>query len=284
MDELRLLVLGIGVLIIALIYLWGMRSRIRARLQERRHRLHRPEDEPVLEMNGSLTDSPDRVPEDIPEMSPNDPRAKYRLVDVVVTPRSPEAPPAAPMKEPVAPEPNSVEPVASDPVVTPLRREPSRGPTAPPTDVSPRKTVALIVASPRGQKMRGDSILAATRELDLKYNPKQGVFECLPDSEAEPDPERDPVFSMAHLKEPGTFDLERMGELETPGVLLFMRLPGPVEAVSSLELMVSSAGQLSEKLHGIICDERRNKLTNQSLSHLRSEVAEFERRLRLRKR
>ncbi len=36
-----------------------------------------------------------------------------------------------------------------------------------------------------------------------------------------------------------------------------------------------TADQLAQKLGGMICDERRNRMTNQAFLHLRNEVAEF---------
>jgi cell division protein ZipA len=44
-----------------------------------------------------------------------------------------------------------------------------------------------------------------------------------------------PVFSVANLVEPGTFDQRTMDSSETRGVSLFMRLPGPVPTLSAFD-------------------------------------------------
>ena len=36
-----------------------------------------------------------------------------------------------------------------------------------------------------------------------------------------------PLFSIANVLEPGSFDRENMGDIETPGLAMFMRLPAP---------------------------------------------------------
>ena len=60
-----------------------------------------------------------------------------------------------------------------------------------------------------------------------------------------------------------------------------MRLPGPTDPQSSLELMLNVASAMADRLGGRLCDDRRNRLSQQGIEHLRSEVAEFERRRRL---
>jgi cell division protein ZipA len=54
-----------------------------------------------------------------------------------------------------------------------------------------------------------------------------------------------------------------------------------MEALAAVDFMVTTARRLAQRLDGSVCDERRNKVTTQSIIHLRSEAAEFERRLRL---
>ena len=59
-----------------------------------------------------------------------------------------------------------------------------------------------------------------------------------------------------------------------------MKLPGPLEEMKALDLLVITADQLAQRLGGLICDEQRNRMTNQALARLRDEVAELERQRR----
>ena len=85
-----------------------------------------------------------------------------------------------------------------------------------------------------------------------------------------------PVFSLAHLRKPGSFQPETLSELITPGLLVFMTLPGPLEGMKALDLLVLSVDQVARKLNGVICDEHRRKLTNQGLMSLRDKVGRLE--------
>jgi len=57
-----------------------------------------------------------------------------------------------------------------------------------------------------------------------------------------------------------------------------MNLPGPLEDMQALDLMVLAADQLARELGGSICDERRSRMTNQALLQLRSKVADLSQR------
>ena len=136
-------------------------------------------------------------------------------------------------------------------------------------------TVLLSVVAPGRQAYRGLDILRAAHELNLKLNRSSGVLDYLPPSGTS----HTPVFSVGHWREPGTFDLESIKSLSTPGLLLFMYLPGPTEPVAAIDMMMGMAGQLSRQLGGTVCNERRQKLTAQDMAGLRSRAEEFSRRL-----
>ncbi|MDQ2694025.1 MAG: cell division protein ZipA [Pseudomonadota bacterium] len=299
MDTLRLTLLVIGLVIIAMIYAWGMRSRIRSRLAQRRRRAlaRHPENEPVLDKSGELAGEPETIPaNEFGALPANDPFAHQRLVDVEIRPirRTPPLVEPASGAVPAAgavPDAGALTGDEPTPPPRPAPAPPARPaptPEKPPARPAkphggadaarePEMVVLLSVMAPSGQTFAGADILAAAQPLELQLGDHQ-VLDCLSDS----DGQGKPVFSVGHLREPGTFDLSTIESLATPGLLLFMRLPGPVEGVAALDLMVATAGQLAQKLHGIVCDDRRNKMTNQALSHLRGEVAEFERRRRIR--
>lgn len=286
MDQLRLILLVAGVMVIILIYIWGMRARIKAKLKERHRRAaaRMPENEPVLDEreNLSAVDGTDRRLGDIGQVSSeNDPFADQRLVDVEITPikrPSPETPQEA---EPSAVTNKTATSDAIDkPAVKPVNK-PSKGRTETgPAEESvkePEKIVLLTIMAPAGQPFRGRNIAKVTQELDLKLSDTR-IYECLADSDKE---KGKPVFGIANILEPGTFDPHNMEALSTPGLLVFMRLPGPVESVTATELLLTTCRQLAQRLGGTVCDERRNKLTTQAIMHLKSEISEFERRRRL---
>jgi len=85
------------------------------------------------------------------------------------------------------------------------------------------------------------------------------------------------LFSAANLLEPGTFDLARMADFSTPGICLFLRLPGPKRALYSFDLMIDCSKKIASQFGAEMRDEHHNLMTAQSIEYYRQRVIEFER-------
>ncbi len=85
-------------------------------------------------------------------------------------------------------------------------------------------------------------------------------------------------FSIANAVEPGTFDFGDVEAFKTAGVCLFLRLPGPQEAMQAFEDMLHVAKDLAQHLGGEIKDDRRSAMTAQTVEHCRQRIADFERK------
>jgi cell division protein ZipA len=307
----------VGAVIIALIYLWGMRARIQEELRRRR-RSRQAEHEPFLDIGAPPGDSPPPTEasgygfDKFGSISIDHPLAKQILVDVEITPvqrprteavesagETPEQaggsppdsaseegiePPAAaqheaqPEPQPVTPATaweEGIEPTGEQPRGAAVPRQP---PKEPDLQNECKMTVLLtVMANPR-KLFEGPTIMEVTRTMGMTLH-KSGVFDCCAEAPAG----GKPVFSVAHLREPGTFDAATLETLATPGLLLLMNLPGPLEPLAALNFMLDRTQQLAERLGGHIGDENRNRMTNQRLGHLRREIIEFDRQLRLQK-
>lgn len=90
-----------------------------------------------------------------------------------------------------------------------------------------------------------------------------------------------PLFSMASMVEPGTFPLENMDEFTTPGLALFLQLPGPKDGLVLFNDMLSIAEELANRLDGELQDATHSTLTQQAIEHQREEIVEYQRRLKL---
>ncbi len=89
----------------------------------------------------------------------------------------------------------------------------------------------------------------------------------------------DVVFSVASVLEPGFFDLEKLDEMQTPGLMLFCQLPGPLSGEDALEIMLDRGRGLAVRLHGHMCDDKRNRFTTQAKNHYLDRIATFKREL-----
>lgn len=279
-TQLQLLLLGVGVVLIALIYLWGKRAERKQRLREQRHRVteRSPEQEPMLSVDPAYAaevDTAERKLDDEDIQPAQQPEVVQDRADVEVMPvrdyeADLQAHEHAPQAAHAEPPPKKVSPPPSPP-------QQNSAPDTSPSPANPTLTVLLTVVPAPGQLFHGPSILLAIQEQRLRLH--NGVFEQMcSDHERE-----QALFGVAHLREPGTFELHSIGNLTTPGLLMFMQLPGPLEPTSAIDRMVTTAKQLAHKLGGIVCDERRNKLTPQGLGKLHNDAAELERKLRLKR-
>ena len=84
--------------------------------------------------------------------------------------------------------------------------------------------------------------------------------------------EREPLFSAANLTEPGSFDLTRASESTTAGITLFMVLPGNGDAVERFDMMTRTARDLASELDAELHDESGSFWSIQRERYVRDEV------------
>ena len=170
----------------------------------------------------------------------------------------------------------STQPLERD-EVAPKREEEPFDPL--PTDAVERRTaeasrqriVALrLVAA--GGPWDGASLRAALEAEDLHYGPYSIFHREREDGKS--------LLYVASMMEPGSFDLSRMDEQEFSGVSLFGIVPGPLDAPSTFDLVLTVGRGLASRLSGQLQDEQGSTLTAQRILNLREELVHFEHRSR----
>ena len=73
-------------------------------------------------------------------------------------------------------------------------------------------------------------------------------------------------FSVASVVKPGTIDPKKLGNLATPGLVLFMELDNPKHDRIAFKQMLVTAQELAQKLNGVVCDDRRIPLRESTLN------------------
>lgn len=150
----------------------------------------------------------------------------------------------------------------------PLNKESSR---------PPRKSellIALFVLAKKEPGFLGTDIFTVLEDLGLKYG-DMNIFHHYGLGELKV---KRPIFSIANILEPGTFEPQHLADFVSPGLALFMRLPGPFGGRVAFELMLNSAQKVAETLEGEILDERRSLIDQKRISVLRERIANFEQR------
>lgn len=134
------------------------------------------------------------------------------------------------------------------------------------------KIVTLYIAARAGQVLRGPDIVVAAEKTGLTYG-HMNVFHRL----LEGHPERGPMFSVANIKKPGSFEMAEIQSLETPAIAFFLTLPAPTSALDAWDAMLPTAERMAELLGGVLLDEQRNALGRQRIAHLRDELRAYDR-------
>jgi cell division protein ZipA len=134
--------------------------------------------------------------------------------------------------------------------------------------------IVMTVMARTGEWFSGDALRHALERAEL-YHGDMNIFHR---HEQPRDPSSPTLFSVANVLAPGYFEPERMDTLTSPGIAMFMRLPGPERPVDAFQQMLDAAKTVAEDLDGRLCDESRSTLTPQSINHLRERIADFGRR------
>jgi cell division protein ZipA len=266
MSELRWILVGFGIVLLAAIYLWGRRGNRAVASDDATSRV-RPEPT-VHNAESTLL----RAVEETPPAP----------VALDLTPEV-ESPPfehAAPATHETWR--GRLEPTFAD---APTEELPVHPPTATATAtnaaptlssseapqarrVERRKILSLRLAM-APQRIEGAKLLEALLAESLQHG-KYSVFHRL-------HTDGSIVFSVASMVEPGTFELEKMGESLYPGITMFAQLPGPVPGMHALNEVIACARRLQANLGGTLQDERGVPLTVHRIERMRQEVREFER-------
>jgi cell division protein ZipA len=85
------------------------------------------------------------------------------------------------------------------------------------------------------------------------------------------------IFSVASMVEPGSFDPDAMQSVQYPGVTLFAQLPASVPGMHALNELIACARRLQQSLGGTLQDDRGIPLTVHRIEKLRQDVRDFER-------
>ena len=195
------------------------------------------------------------------------------IVEMLRSPSQPETARAAPIEPAPVVAPAPAAPPSAAPAPAPAPRVPPRSDLGKrPTQVPVERIVSLFVMAREGQAFNGTDLIVAAEKAGLEYG-DMGIYHRLVDGKRE----AGPIFSVANMLKPGSFDLSRLDALRTPGLSFFMTLPGPVTALDAWDAMLPTAQRLAELLDGQVLDEERNALGRQRIAHIRDELRGWDR-------
>lgn len=229
-----------GIAIIAGIYLFGIRDKKRKpRASRKRVHAERVRQEPALDSTGNSEDEDgDGIDSRQTELAIDDTQETMFRVD----PRF-------------------------DDGVNPVEKDKPRAPVGPP----PEKIVTLFLQARDNHIITGVELLDASLKSGLIFG-SHDIFHRIHEEDV------DPVFSMANLIKPGTFDKTAWNTMEIKGVTMFMALPGPRNALDAWDSMLATSRRLAELLRADLLDDSHSVFTRQRSMQIKEELREYERK------
>ena len=139
--------------------------------------------------------------------------------------------------------------------------------TTPAPPAQDRIVTVRFVAKDKG--LSAEKAILALRAAGLQHG-RYGIFHRPGEGGVD-----GPLFSVASLTEPGSFDLTNLSRSSIPGMSFFMILPGPGDPVVRFDLMVETARTLAHDLNAELHDERGSSWSIQRERYVREELIEY---------
>ena len=136
-------------------------------------------------------------------------------------------------------------------------------------EIEAEMVIAFTVMSRDNTLFSGRSIKIALESLDLHFGDMQLYHRTLPGLG------KQTLFSVANVLEPGTLNPESCATMNTPGLLIFSRLPRVTNGLSLFDELLDTAKKMTDKLGGVLSDESRQPISQSSIEAMRGRILTF---------
>jgi len=140
----------------------------------------------------------------------------------------------------------------------------------PGNEIERQSIITLYVISRDPEGISGDKLMDVMDTTGFSFGDMDIFHYPIPSGDREEN-----LFSLANIHEPGVFDISRMSTFSTRGVVIFLCLPASVEGERAFNLMLEKATEIAEMIDGQICDRNKLTLTEKDINRFRQIAANY---------
>ena len=135
-------------------------------------------------------------------------------------------------------------------------------------DYSTSEKLVIVYVMAKQGNFSGEELRQVLQDHDMVYGDMQIFHRMSREGFSE--------FSLSSAVEPGFFDIAGMDNLQTPGVIMFLRVHELADPMSVYGEMMKVAVGIANKLDGIVLDEARNSMTTQTIEYCNQSIRDFQ--------
>lgn len=128
-------------------------------------------------------------------------------------------------------------------------------------------TLIFKIKAKSGKNFMGYELLQTLLDADFRFG-EMDIFHYYENLT----PKSPAIFSLAAATPSGKFELNSIGGLRCPGLIIFMQIIKQKHLLEVFELMVNAMAQIAEELDGEIYDSEDNLLTSEMLEDIRNKL------------
>lgn len=140
--------------------------------------------------------------------------------------------------------------------------------TAAPGD---EKIIVIYIVAGAASALDGNALQTALEDAGLEYGDMK-IFHYRGEGD---EFKQRTLFSVANIHEPGTFDIDNMATMNTDGLAMFMCLPAPVGGDIAFEIMLDCARRLADQLGAELRNEKHEVLDIDGINQLRQLASQY---------
>ena len=134
------------------------------------------------------------------------------------------------------------------------------------TDTKKSSDIVVLYILPKpDEELMGSHVNSSAQAMGLKFG-EMNIFHFK-------DGDRT-IFSLANMREPGSFDPNTIHDIKTTGLTVFMQFSGS-DPLDDLTEMLQRSYQLSGLLDARLCNHKRKPLTEQDAENYRKWASDF---------